>query len=527
MRSSPSCFSERSENGFFILWCLRRKHSHPLRHTADKFFYTLSTAFKQASKQANRWLKGGAKLTAANLEMGNDAARERAFVTALYLRSRLSLRESELQIWCTGLPNKRLNTIANDIRAAEPRLRGVDTAAVVAHYEQVIKLYRDLEAKLLAGAFPEWVPTHFWIIARDLCIYEKSAGLARLRTERLEERRQNRAKRKEKKEKKKQLKMQQLLLQQQHAQAKNASVKPLARTVNWINGLPVAQAKEETAPPPLAPDLRSNNGLLTTTPRGFVMAETEDEDDEDEDGDESAKEEEQEEEEEEDELENDYENDVKGEDEEGEENEVGEEHEWESKNEEEDEDEDEEDKPDVDEEGDEVPITITTHPKPAEPIAVINDEDSSDWINLSPITSGYNQPVSVQVPTVAPAPVPEPTVAPTAVPEPTVAPAPVSEPAVTPAPVPAAVPSMDFEKELRDVRGIVAVLQAAVTCQAQEIAFLKQQLLLQRQQCAASSSHLWARVDPHWPPVGQKFPAHAHQMGHSGEQRDPFASPQR
>ncbi|KAK3807043.1 MAG: hypothetical protein J3Q66DRAFT_91567 [Benniella sp.] len=455
-------------------------------------------AFKLASKQANRWLKGGVKLTAADLEMGNDATRERAFVTALYLRSRLSLRESELQTWCTSQPNKRLNTIANDIRAAEPRLRGMDTAAVITHYEQVIKLYRDLEVRLLAGAFPEWVPTHFWIIARDLCIYENSAGLARLRTERLEERRQNRAKRKEKKEKKKQLKMQQLLQQQQHAQARKASAIPLAHTLTWINGLPVTQAKKETAPPTVAPDLRRNNGLLTTTPRGFVMTETEDEDeDEEEDEDESAKEEEQEE----DELKNDYENDLKDEDEVGGEDEVEEEQEWETKNEEE----DEEDKPDVDEEGDEAPIT--TQLKPAEPIAVINDEDSNDWINLSPITSGYSQPVSVQEPTVAPAPVPEPT--------------------VTPAPVPAAVPSMDFEKELRDVRGIVAVLQAAVTCQAQEIAFLKQQLLLQRQQCAASSSHLWARVDPHWPPVSQKFPAHMHQMGHSGEQRDPFASPQR
>ncbi|KAF9352173.1 hypothetical protein BGX34_000138 [Mortierella sp. NVP85] len=460
-------------------------------------------AFKLASKQASRWLKGGAKLTAADLVMGNDATRERAFVTALYLRSRLSLSERELQTWCTAQPNKRLNTIANDIRSAEPRLRGMDTAAVITHYEQVIKLYRDLEARLQAGAFPEWVPTHFWIIARDLCIYENSAGLARLRTERLEERRQNRAKRREKKEKKKQLKMQQLLLQQQHAQAKKASAIPLAHTLTWINGLPVAQAKKETAPLTVAPDLRRNNGLLTTTPSGFVMEEIEDED-EDEDDDESAKEEEQEEEEE-DELENDYENDVKGEDEEEGEDEVGEEHEWESKNEEEEEEEEEEDKLDVNEEGDEVPIT--TQLKPAEPIAVINDEDSSDWINLSPISCGYSQPVSIQEPTVAPPPVPEPT--------------------VTPAPVPAAVPPVDFEKELRDVRGIVAVLQAAVTCQAQEIAFLKQQLLLQRQQCAASSSHLWARVDPHWPPVGQKFPAHAHQMGHSGEQRDPFASPQR
>jgi hypothetical protein len=59
-------------------------------------------------------------------------------------------------------------------------------------------------------------------------------------------------------------------------------------------------------------------------------------------------------------------------------------------------------------------------------------------------------------------------------------------------------PRMSFEDELRDVQGIVAALQATVISQNREIALLKQELLMQREQCEVSSSQLLARMGPQW-----------------------------
>jgi hypothetical protein len=59
-------------------------------------------------------------------------------------------------------------------------------------------------------------------------------------------------------------------------------------------------------------------------------------------------------------------------------------------------------------------------------------------------------------------------------------------------------PGVRFEDELRDVQGIVAVLQATLISQNHEIALLKQELMMQRGQCEMSSSKLLAWMDPQW-----------------------------
>jgi hypothetical protein len=51
----------------------------------------------------------------------------------------------------------------------------------------VIKYYRDLQEGLQAGAYPDWTPTHFSNIARELSILEDDKGLIRLSEQNLEE----------------------------------------------------------------------------------------------------------------------------------------------------------------------------------------------------------------------------------------------------------------------------------------------------------------------------------------------------
>jgi hypothetical protein len=62
----------------------------------------------------------------------------------------------------------------------------------------VIKLYQDLEEGLQAGAYPDWVPTHFSNIARELSIIENNSGLLRLRLKYRDDQIQSREKWKEK-----------------------------------------------------------------------------------------------------------------------------------------------------------------------------------------------------------------------------------------------------------------------------------------------------------------------------------------
>jgi len=121
--------------------------------------------------------RGGVNLL--HLQMGNDFTRERAFVAALYLRNRLGLREKELKPW-GKMPSDRMRWIARDIRAVESRLGGITPLDLQKHHQCVIKHWRDLEKGLRTGDYPDWVPTHFSNIARDLSIMANKCGLPRL-----------------------------------------------------------------------------------------------------------------------------------------------------------------------------------------------------------------------------------------------------------------------------------------------------------------------------------------------------------
>jgi len=98
----------------------------------------------------------------------------------LYLHNRLSLEEMELRIWYPGEPHNRLKSIANDIRYAEPRLRGLTPKVLLEHHQCVIKHYRALEGGLESGAYSNWMPTYFSKIARDLSVIEDNNGLIEL-----------------------------------------------------------------------------------------------------------------------------------------------------------------------------------------------------------------------------------------------------------------------------------------------------------------------------------------------------------
>ncbi|KAK3807031.1 MAG: hypothetical protein J3Q66DRAFT_91357 [Benniella sp.] len=119
-------------------------------------------------------------LDISDLELGHDSTRERAFLAVLYLHDRLSLEEMELRIWYRGEPYNRLKAIANDIRYAEPMLRGLTPKVLLEYHQCVIKHYRALEEELQAGAYSNWMPTYFSKIARDLSVIEDNNGLIEL-----------------------------------------------------------------------------------------------------------------------------------------------------------------------------------------------------------------------------------------------------------------------------------------------------------------------------------------------------------
>ncbi|KAF9357243.1 hypothetical protein BGX34_009481 [Mortierella sp. NVP85] len=308
---------------------------------------------------------------------GYDPARETTFLAALYLRSRLSLSGMELATWCKKPLHKRLNEVAREIRAAEPRLRGFPMSRLVQYHHDLVETYRNLEMKLRAGAYPEWAPTYFSNVARDLWIIESNTGLDGLRVSRREEKRQRRAARKEQKM------VQQA--EQSRAQTRNGTFLPTVHPIVQPTIQPTVQptTRPTVTLATVAQMWTRNDSLPVTVHRdawhegGFVRTQAEGKDDNEED---------------------------------------------------------ESDEGDLDE-----------------------DEEDNDKVD----------PVSVQ---------------------------PVLSEGITDAPRPR--PGMRFEDELRDVQGIVAALQATVISQNQEIALLKQELLMQREQCEMSSSQLLARTDP-------------------------------
>ena len=112
----------------------------------------------------------------------------KAFLVALYLKSRLSLKETELNIWCKNPVFNRMKGIATEIRTAEPKLRNVSVDAIVKYHARVITLYRNLVEGLQAGAYPDWAPTHFSNIVHELCIIENNTGIIQKREQRKEKR---------------------------------------------------------------------------------------------------------------------------------------------------------------------------------------------------------------------------------------------------------------------------------------------------------------------------------------------------
>jgi hypothetical protein len=126
------------------------------------------------------------RLHLSALRMGDDSSRERAFVAALYLKDRLSMDDKEIEVWCKNGHINPLGNIAREIMYAEPRLHGFSLAILLEHHQCIIKHYRDLEEGLQAGAYPDWVPTHFSNIARDLSILEENNGLIQLRLKNME-----------------------------------------------------------------------------------------------------------------------------------------------------------------------------------------------------------------------------------------------------------------------------------------------------------------------------------------------------
>ncbi|KAK3807036.1 MAG: hypothetical protein J3Q66DRAFT_445182 [Benniella sp.] len=126
-------------------------------------------------------------LSRSDIRMGDDSTRENAFIAALYLKNRLGLGEMELRTWCGRELHKRLNRIVKEIICTEPRLQVFHVSVLLEHHQCVIKYYRDLQEGLQAGAYPDWTPTHFSNIARELSILEDDKGLIRLREQNLEE----------------------------------------------------------------------------------------------------------------------------------------------------------------------------------------------------------------------------------------------------------------------------------------------------------------------------------------------------
>jgi hypothetical protein len=142
--------------------------------------------------------------------MGDDSTREKAFLAVLYLKHRLSLREKQQRIWCGEALFRRLDQIANEIRLAEPRLIVFTTLVLLEHHHRVVKHWRDLEDGLLAGVYPNWVPTHFSNIARELSILDGKKGLIQSRLRYMEADRLSRAKKRAKIDKKLVYRMEQM-----------------------------------------------------------------------------------------------------------------------------------------------------------------------------------------------------------------------------------------------------------------------------------------------------------------------------
>ncbi|KAF9357244.1 hypothetical protein BGX34_009482 [Mortierella sp. NVP85] len=312
--------------------------------------------------------KGGAKIDLMDLQMEGNT-RETAFVAALYLRNRLSLREEELAIWCKSPLFNRVKGIVREIRIAEPKLSGLSVDGLVDYHRSLVELYRRLDEGLQARAYPEWVPTHFSNIARDLWIIENNTGFAQLRVMRQEE--NQRVARKE---------QQSAQAEQSRVQTRNDTTQPRAQPIDQPTAQPTA--KPTVTPATTAKIWTRNDSLPVIVHKdawhegGFISTQAEGKDGNEED-------------------------------------------------------ESDEDDLDEDEDNDKAD-SVTTQPVPAE--------------------GGMD----------APGPRPE----------------------------------MRFENELRDIQGIVAVLQATLISQNQEIALLKQELLMQRGQCEMSSSHLLAWMDP-------------------------------
>jgi hypothetical protein len=100
--------------------------------------------------------------------MGDDSTREKAFLAALYLKDRLGMDDKELQSWCKNPHFHRLGQIAREIGFSEPRFRGISPTFLLEHHQCVIMQWQDLDEGLQAGDYPDWVPTHFSNIAREL-----------------------------------------------------------------------------------------------------------------------------------------------------------------------------------------------------------------------------------------------------------------------------------------------------------------------------------------------------------------------
>ncbi|KAK3807029.1 MAG: hypothetical protein J3Q66DRAFT_357814 [Benniella sp.] len=163
----------------------------------------------------------------SELEMGDDSTQEKAFLAALYLKDRLTREEMGQLDWHKGVLSKRLAHIVRGIQGVELRLWGFTTNTVLEHHQRVVQCYRNLEEGLQAGAYPDWKPTHFSNIARDLSILEEKNGLIQLRLESMEKKRLAGEKRKENR-KEKQLKMLMEKMEQAQPRTKTRNGRPVS-----------------------------------------------------------------------------------------------------------------------------------------------------------------------------------------------------------------------------------------------------------------------------------------------------------
>jgi hypothetical protein len=152
--------------------------------------HTLSTAFRSACSQWKTNLRTGHPPRKRfekppQIELGPDGRkREIAFLAAVYLHSRLTMKEEDLQTWCPSPTYDNLYVIAKEIRCTEPRFRDYNPSELMDHFELVVMYYRALLNKLQTGAYPDWVPTLFSRVARDLSVHDYNAGFNKLRRER-------------------------------------------------------------------------------------------------------------------------------------------------------------------------------------------------------------------------------------------------------------------------------------------------------------------------------------------------------